>query len=124
MHPWSQQQARRSAFRVVAAQFGITGLAGILFWIFAGAHAGASAGLGGAISAAATYYQVRIAFSPKVYGDPRRMARAFYVAEAVKIAIIVALFTLALTWLDLAGGPMMATFALTWFAYLFALRTA
>jgi F0F1-type ATP synthase assembly protein I len=117
----SQHQARRAAYRIVASQFAIAGIIGFLFLIFAGAQAGMSAWIGGGISVIATYYQVRIAFSPRVFGDPRLMARALYVSEAVKIAVIVALFALALNWLELAGGPMMTAFASTLMVYFLAL---
>lgn len=121
MNTESQQRARRAAYKVVAFQFAIAGLAGLLFLLLVDARAGGSAWLGGAISSLATYYQVRIAFSARYFGDPRRMARAFYIAEVVKIAVIVALFALALHWLDLAGGPMMVGFASTVLAYFLAL---
>jgi len=120
----SQQQARRLAYLIVASQFGLTGIIGILFFVFSGTRAGVSAWLGGAISAAGTYYQVRIAFSPRRFGDPRRMAQAFYLAEVAKIGIIVALFALALKWLDLAQAPMMLAFVSTLFVYLLALLWA
>ena len=120
----SQQQARRLAYLIVASQFGVTGIVGVLFLIFAGTGAGVSAWLGGAISAVGTYYQVRIAFAPSRFGDPRRMARAFYLAEVAKIGIIVALFVLALKWLDLAQAPMMLAFVSTLFVYLLALLWA
>jgi ATP synthase protein I len=106
---------------VVAFQFLVAGIVGFLFFVFAGSRAGVSALAGGAINAVATYYQVRIAFSPRFFGDPRQMARAFYAAEVVKIAIIVALFSLALKWLDPAGGPMLTAFAATMCVYFMAL---
>lgn len=117
----SQQQARRTAYRIVGLQFAIAGIVGILFLILVGAQAGVSALVGGAISAAATYYQVRVAFSPRVSGDPRRIARAFYTAEVVKIAAMVALLTLALKWLNLAMVPTLIGFIATLFVYFAAL---
>lgn len=121
MDAGSQQRAKRAAYRVVTFQFVVAGIVGFLFLLFADSRAGLSAWAGGAISAIATYYQVRVAFSPRVFGDPRRMARAFYLAEVVKIAIIVALFSLALKWLDPAGGPMLTAFAATLCVYFMAL---
>jgi ATP synthase protein I len=117
----SQQGARRQAYRVVACQAGIAGISALLFLIFAGVDAGFSALVGGGISSIATYYQVRIAFSPRHSGDPKRIARAFYTAEVVKVAAVVALFSLALRWLELALAPMIIGFAATLLVYFVAL---
>lgn len=121
MQALSQRQARQQAFWIVAAQFAIAGIVAVLFLIFGGGRSGLSAFVGGAINAIASYYQVRVAFSPRVFGDPRRMARAFYTAEVVKMAAIVALFSLAIVWLNLALLPTMIGFVATVFVFFAAL---
>ncbi|HSH40767.1 MAG TPA: ATP synthase subunit I [Arenicellales bacterium] len=110
MQHLSSQHARRRAYRIVLSQLAVTGLVGALFSVFGDAQAGVSAWIGGGVVTVATYYQVRIAFSPRHAGDPVRTARAFYVAEVVKILLIAALLALALNWLTLEFLPLMLTF--------------
>ncbi len=108
----SAQHARQRALRIVLAQLAVTAAATLLF-LLAGPASALSAAVGGLISTAGSYYQVRIAFSPRAQGDAALAARALYLGEVVKIAVIVALFALALTWLELEFLPTIVTFIAT-----------
>ncbi len=108
----SAQHARQRALRIVLAQLAVT-IAATLLFLLAGPAWALSAAAGGLISTAGSYYQVRIAFSPRAQGDAALAARALYLGEVVKIAVIVALFALALTWLELQFLPTIITFIAT-----------
>ena len=115
------RHARRRAFRIVLAQFAVTAVSGLLFLLAAGVPAGLSAAVGGLISTAGSYYQVRIAFSPRADGDATAAARAMYLGEVVKIGVVVALFALALNWMELRFLPTILTFIATLGVYFAAL---
>ncbi|HKK22626.1 MAG TPA: ATP synthase subunit I, partial [Pseudohaliea sp.] len=106
------QHARQRALRIVLAQLAVTAAATLLF-LLAGPEWALSAAVGGLISTAGSYYQVRIAFSPRAQGDAALAARALYLGEGVKIAVVVALFALALTWLELQFLATILTFIAT-----------
>jgi F0F1-type ATP synthase assembly protein I len=106
----SSQHARRRAYRIVLAQLAVTAVFGLVFGATMGATAGLSALIGGGVVTIATYYQVRIAFSPRNAGNALGMARAFYVAEVVKMLLIAVLLALALNWLTLEFLPLMLAF--------------
>lgn len=108
----SAQHARQRALRIVLAQLAVTAAATMLF-LLAGPEWALSAAVGGLISTAGSYYQVRIAFSPRAQGDAALAARALYLGEGVKIAVVVALFALALTWLELQFLATILTFIAT-----------
>ena len=115
------QHARRRAFRIVLAQLAVTLAAGLLFLLLAGPEAGLSAAVGGLISVAGSYYQVRIAFAPRAQADAARAARALYLGEVVKIVVIAVLFALALNWMALQFLPTILTFIATLGVYFAAL---
>lgn len=112
---------RMQAYRVVLAQLAIAAVVGALFWLFDNKQAGVSAWIGGAINVIATYYQVRIAFMRRAEGNAQRIARAFYWAEAVKLLLVAALFTLVLHWLELDLLPLIVGFIATTTSYFLAL---
>ena len=76
----SAQHARQRALRIVLAQLAVTAAAAVLF-LLAGPASALSAAVGGLISTAGSYYQVRIAFSTRAQGDAALAARALYLAE-------------------------------------------
>lgn len=121
MQPLSQQHARQAAYRILGLQIIVTGAAGALFFLFGGSPAGLSAAVGGAISVIGSYIQVRIAFARILDNNPRRTAVAFYLAEGVKIVVIMALFVFALSRASLPPLPMIVAFGATLFVFLAAL---
>jgi ATP synthase protein I len=86
-----------------------------------GAGAGVAAAIGGAMGALATLAQVACGFRSRTAGDAAAIARGFYRGEAVKIALTVAMFVLALRVWRLAPGPLFAGYVATFIAYWVAL---
>lgn len=121
MQKLTVQRARRMAYRLVAAQLAVTGVAAALFGAALGGMAALSALIGGGVNTIGTYYQVRISFSPRTAGDANRVANAFYLGEAVKILVVVALLALALNWLTLSPAPLFVAFIATLMVYFAAL---
>ena len=117
----TQAEARRQALGIVLSQAGIAVLVtAVCFWL-AGARAGWSAALGGGISVLANLALVLLAFRRRAGRDARRIARGFFVGEALKALVLVVLMVLALTLLKPEPGPMMAGFIATLLAYWLAL---
>ena len=111
-----------TAYGIVAAQI-VTGLclAGGLL-IFADQSTAYSALTGCAIGVVPNFYLVRRVFNSDVEQAPGQMLRAFYVGEAIKFALTVSLFVIAIIVLNtqilsLFGGYL-ATILVYWFALL------
>jgi ATP synthase protein I len=105
----------------VAGQVAIAGVVALLCAALMGAPAGLAAAIGGGIGAVATAMQVLSGFRRSTAGDPRAIARGFYRGEALKIAVTVVLFVLALRTRALAPGPLFAGYVATFVAYWVAL---
>ena len=73
-----------------------------------GVRAGIAAAIGGGIGVAASLVQVASGFRRGAIGDAKAIARGFYRGEALKIAVTVMLFVLALRGRQFAPGPMLA----------------
>jgi ATP synthase protein I len=114
-------EARSLAFGVVAGQAAVTGLVALVCWRIAGSNAARSAVIGGGISTAASLAMVLLAFRSSVGSDPRRAARAFYVGEASKLAIVIALFVIVLKFVKIAAGALFAGYLATFLVYWVAL---
>ena len=85
------------------------------------APAGIAAAIGGGIGAVASLAQVASGFRRSTAGDAPAIARGFYRGEAMKIAVTVLLFVLALRGRHLAAGPLFAGYVATFVAYWVAL---
>ena len=88
-------QARRMAFGVVLGQAAATVLAGLLAWAISGERAAFSALLGGGIGTASSLILALAGFSRRAAG-PEGALRAFYRGEALKLVVVVGLFTAGL----------------------------
>ncbi len=111
-----------TAYCIVAAQI-VTGLSlagGLL--IITGQHAAYSALAGCAIGVVPSFYLVRRVFNVAEELAPVKMLMAFYIAEAIKIALTVALFLIAIIVLDIhilfLFGGYLATILVYWFGLL------
>ena len=80
-------QARRLAASVVLGQVVITVVAAAICFAVWGRTAGLSALAGGGISAAASAVLALIGFASPAGAEAERVARAFYVGEAAKLAV-------------------------------------
>jgi F0F1-type ATP synthase assembly protein I len=81
-----------------------------------GAKAAGSAVLGGAIGMVATAYMA-FALLKHDGSDARRVARSFFVGWALKVAFTVALLVIAIRSKSVAPLPLIAGYAITYFAY-------
>ncbi len=117
-------QARRLAFGVVLGQAGVTVTAALCAWGIADRRAGLSALLGGGIATAGSLAMVRLALGGGAGADARRALSAFYLGEALKLAVVIVLFVLVLKWVRVAPLAMLAAFAATLLVYWIALLAA
>lgn len=106
---------------LVAGQVAIAGIVALICAACVDAPAGVAAAIGGAIGAVASLAQVASGFRSSTAGDAPAIARGFYRGEAMKIAVTVLLFVLALRGRHLAAGPLFAGYVATFVAYWVAL---
>ena len=106
---------------LVAGQAAIAGVVALVCAASIGLQAGLAAAVGGGIGAAASLAQVASGFRRSAAGDAKAIARGFYRGEALKIAVTVMLFVLALRGRHFAPGPMLAGYVATFVAYWVAL---
>lgn len=112
--------ARRLAFGVVLGQAGVTVVAALLAFGLAGEAAARSALLGGGIATAGSLAMAGLVFASAVAG-PRRIVAAFYVGEALKLAVVVASFVAVLRTVKVVPLAMLGSFAATYLVYWIAL---
>jgi ATP synthase protein I len=108
--------ARRLAFGVVLGQAVVTGIVALLSFAMAGPAGGWSAILGGGISTLASLAMAVVAFGG-ASADAQRAVTAFYVGEALKLALVVALFVLVLKVMKVSPLPLFAAYMATFLVY-------
>lgn len=112
--------ARRIAVRIVLGQLALTLCLALICYALAGAFAARSALLGGGINVVASLAMVLLAFGNRPGADAQAVARAFYVGEGVKIAVMIAAFVLVLNTVKVSMaalfGAYIATFLVYWVA--------
>jgi ATP synthase protein I len=116
-------QARRLAFGVVLGQAGVTVMAALCAWGIADRRAGLSALLGGGIATVGSLAMAALGFGG-ARADARRALGAFYLGEAVKLAVVMVLFGVVLKGVRVAPLAMFAAFAATLLVYWIALLAA
>lgn len=104
----------------MAGQVAISVIVALICAAVIGAPAGLAALVGGGIGVAASIVQVAASFR-RTTTDPRAIARGFYRGEALKIAVTVLLFIVALRRRSLPPGPLFAGYVATFAAYWVAL---
>jgi ATP synthase protein I len=117
-------QARRMAFTVVRGQAAVTVVVALVSFAIAGRLAALSALLGGGISTLASLAMAALSFRKSSAADPQRAVSGFYVGEAVKLALVVVLFTVVLRTLKVSPLAMFAAYMATFFVYWVALANA
>ena len=117
-------RARRLAFRVVLGQAAVTVIAGLIAWALAGERAGLSALAGGGIATAGSLVMAVLVMSGTLAGNAQRALSAFYVGEALKLALVAVLFVVVLKVMRVAPLAMFAAFAATFLVYWIALLSA
>ena len=112
--------ARRLAFGVVLGQAGVSVIAALAAWEIAGREAAWSALLGGGIATVGSLAMAGLVFAGAV-ANAQRIVAAFYTGEAVKLAVVVALFVVVLRTVRVVPLAMLAGFAATYLVYWIAL---
>ncbi|HYL25915.1 MAG TPA: ATP synthase subunit I [Burkholderiales bacterium] len=116
--------ARRLAFGVVLGQAGATVTVALCAWGLSGWFAARSALLGGGIAALGSVAMAGVAFAGPATASAWRALGAFYVGEAVKLAVVIVLFVVVLKLMKVAPLAMFAAFAATFLVYWIALVAA
>ena len=106
---------------LVAGQVAISVVVALICAALIGTPAGLAALVGGGIGVAASSVQVAVSFRRRAAQDARAIARGFYRGEALKIAVTVLLFIVALRRRSLSPGPLFAGYGATFAAYWVAL---
>ena len=117
-------QARRLAGSVVLGQVVITVLAALLCFAVWGRTAGLSALVGGGISVVASAALAIIGFGAPADAPAERIARMFYVGEAVKLGVTVTLFVVVFLTMKVSFAAMFGAYIATLFVYWIALANA
>jgi ATP synthase protein I len=117
-------QARRLAGSVVLGQLVVTLLAAIICFAVWGRTPGLSALAGGGISVAASAVLAIIGFSAPAGAAAETVARKFYVGEAMKLAVTVALFVTVFLTMKVNFGALFGAYIATLFVYWIALANA
>jgi ATP synthase protein I len=117
-------QARRLAGSVVLGQVVVTVLAAAICFAVWGRSPGLSALIGGGISVIASASLAIIGFSAPAGAAAETIARKFYVGEATKLAVTVALFVTAFLTMKVNFGALFGAYIATLFVYWIALANA
>jgi ATP synthase protein I len=117
-------QARRMAYSIVLWQAVTTAIVALVSWAVVGGLAAKSALLGGSISTLASLAMALLSFRKAAAADPQLAMRGFYVGEAVKVVLVIVLFTVVLRTLKVSPLAMFAAYVATFFVYWIALANA
>ena len=109
---------------VVLGQVVVTVVAAAICFAVWGRITGLSALVGGGISAIASAVLAFIGFAAKAGAPAERIARAFYVGEATKLAVTVALFVVVFVTMKVSFAALFGTYIATLFDYWIALAKA
>jgi F0F1-type ATP synthase assembly protein I len=109
--------ARRLAYGVVLGQAGVTVIAALCAWAWAGRTAGISALLGGGVSAAGSLAMALLGFRNPAGASGVALLAALLVGEAAKFCVIVVMFVLVLTLIKTSAAAMLGTYAATFLVY-------
>jgi ATP synthase protein I len=108
----------------VLGQVVVTVLAAIICFAVWGRTPGFSALIGGGISVAASAVLAVIGFSAPAGAPAERVARKFYVGEASKLAVTVALFVTVFVTMKVNFAALFGAYIATLFVYWIALANA
>ena len=118
------RSARRLVYGLVLGQAVVTLAVALVCFLIAGSKGALSALLGGGISTLASLVMALLSFGSRTGDDAQRAMRAFYVGEAFKVAVVVALFVIVLKSMKVSPGAMFAAYVATFFVYWIALANA
>jgi ATP synthase protein I len=112
---------RRQGLWVVVGQVLVALGGALICYATRGQLASVSALIGGGIGAAATLVQVVVGLRSSAGQTPQAVVRGFYRGSAMKLAVTVLLFALALRGRHLAAAPLFVTYVATFLVYWLAL---
>jgi ATP synthase protein I len=116
-----QPNPRRLALGVALGQAVVALAAALLCLGVAGPRAALSAALGGGISSVASFVMALLSFSKQATTDPLRAVRGFFIGEAAKVAIVIALFVVVLKTMKVVPLAMLGAYVATFFVFWVAL---
>ena len=114
----SQPNPRRLALSVALGQAAVTLLCALVSWAIADFHAAWSAALGGGISTVASLAMALVSFGKQATTDPLRALSAFFVGEAAKVVVVIALFVVVLKTMKVVPLAMLGAYVATFFVVL------
>jgi ATP synthase protein I len=117
-------QARRLAASVVLGQVVVTVVAAAICFAVWGRIAGLSALAGGGISVIASAALALIGFAAPAGAAAERVARAFYLGEATKLALTVVSFVIVFVTMKVSFAALFGAYIATLFVYWIALANA
>jgi ATP synthase protein I len=106
---------------VVMGQVAVAMAGALVCYVWSGTHAAISALVGGGIGAAATLTQVVVGLRNTAGRAPKDVMRGFFRGSAMKFAVTVVLFVLALRGRRLSAAPLFGTYVVTFVVYWLAL---
>lgn len=117
------QKARIAVLRLAGGQLLLTALLTAAAWLTGYDDAAQSVFIGGSIGMIAGLYQALRLLQVDAAGQPDEFLRGLWVSEAIKIALTVAMFVLAIRVLKVEMVPTMVGYAMTYIVYWIALGT-
>jgi ATP synthase protein I len=117
------QKARIAVLRLAGGQFLLTALLTTMAWLTGYDEAALSVFVGGSIGMIAGLYQALRLLQVDAAGQPDQFLRGLWVSEAIKIALTVAMFVLAIRLLKIEMVPTIVGYAVTYIVYWIALGT-
>jgi ATP synthase protein I len=105
----------------VGMQIILVALLSLFFWIWKGSNAAYSAILGGVTAILPNFYFARRLFVQTGAQAAKKIIRAFYRGEAIKLLLTAALCLLILKWIRVSGLPFFAGFIAAQMAFFWIL---
>jgi ATP synthase protein I len=116
-----QPNPRQLAVGVALGQAVVALAAALLCWLVADSRAALSAALGGGISSVASFVMALLSFGKQATTDPLRAVRDFFVGEAAKVVVVIALFVVVLKTMKVVPLAMLGAYVATFFVFWVAL---
>ncbi|MGL4833018.1 MAG: ATP synthase subunit I [Shewanella sp.] len=107
------RRGRWSAYKLVLVQAAVAGVASIVFFALWGVQFGYSALAGGSIAVLPNFVFATLAFSHMGASLSGKIVKSFFLGEAVKLLLTIAMFSLVFINLKVAFMPLFVCYVLT-----------